>query len=170
MADSVNEKFNKNSEDIKRSLLNAVEKDDVASLKEILKLSADVNVANFQGRTPLFYANSPEVAELLIEAGADVTDQAHNMIVRAILGDHKLEWTDVDAISASRDAVVRTLVVYNRYIGIGESSHQTYFCSSIEPDVIELHTQFESLSGLDKSIHVLVVEDHFTNHQMSILM
>lgn len=63
--------FNKNSEDIKRSLLNAVEKDDVTGLKEILKLSVDANAANFQGRTPLFYANSPEVAGLLIAAGAD---------------------------------------------------------------------------------------------------
>jgi len=83
--------FNNKSENsnivtfFKESLFNAVEKNDLSKVKENLELFKDktsaeflakhgvtINVANFQGRTPLFYANSAKVAALLIDAGADV--------------------------------------------------------------------------------------------------
>ena len=53
-------------------LINATEESDFNLVKELISNGADVNAKTFSGCPVLIYANSPTIAEFLIEHGADV--------------------------------------------------------------------------------------------------
>ena len=54
------------------SIHESVETGDIEVIKQHLAAGADVNAKNDSGLTPLHYAESKEIAEILITAGADV--------------------------------------------------------------------------------------------------
>jgi len=55
-----------------KSIHESVETGDIEVVKQHLAAGADVNAKNDSGLTPLHYAESKEIAEILITAGADV--------------------------------------------------------------------------------------------------
>ena len=55
-------------------LFNAIIKDDIKRVKYLIRLNADINIQDMEGRTPLFYAANHDfmpIIYILIEAGAD---------------------------------------------------------------------------------------------------
>ncbi len=62
----------KHQYELNEKLFDAVNNDDVAAVKKLIELGADVNTSQCRWFTPLYTAKSSAVAELLIQHGADV--------------------------------------------------------------------------------------------------
>lgn len=60
-----------------RPLHSAVEANHIECVSALLELGANVNHADFNGETPLFWAKSREVLDLLVNAGADTSIVSH---------------------------------------------------------------------------------------------
>lgn len=58
-------------------LHDAVAEDNIVLVRELLSSGPDINAKGIGGRTPLHYAQSPEMAKLLLDAGANI--DARNM-------------------------------------------------------------------------------------------
>ena len=59
----------------RRSALSfAASRDDKAMLKLLLKYGADVNFRGYRGRSTIWHVTDKEAAEILLDAGADVSD------------------------------------------------------------------------------------------------